>query len=125
MRTVSVPQRDIFIPDPAEVAAVYPACTPYLSGPNRELYDAVMQPEIFLRAAAITDVYGAPAVAAAVAATQAVADARGTPLTNAEKQCVGALMAMLMEPNGFVKVPGLRKRVGLAPYTKGQVFKRR
>ena len=119
MRTETI-RRDVELLSPTDFVRRFPHYTA-VQGVERHLFDLIMTPQTFVRAAAITDVLGVPAVAAV--ADEVAAAFRSRKDWGFVKQLSGAIVCSLMEKNGYRR--SHKKRAVPRPgWSKGEVYER-
>ncbi len=113
-------QIEVEIPTLEEFAAKYPPYGNWAREQGRPIFDLLTEPENFLRARFATEL-GLPAVAGIAHLCEAIF---GEGLKNDffVKQAIGAIVATLLEANGFVKT-GERKAITQKSFTKGMTYK--
>lgn len=107
------------IPSLEDFAAKYPQYGPRAAGEGKVYFDLVMRPETFVRAAALTDCTGLPAVTAV-----AEEAAERGPLEGTDKQFMGALVCALMEANDRPKT-GRKRAIPHPAWNRGEVYTKR
>jgi hypothetical protein len=108
--------------DMAEFAGKHRAYADRAIAGGLPIYDAMMNPAAFVLCAAITEVEQ-PAIKAIATRLGAVADQRGKPLSDGERQYCGMVVRELMEANGYVKTDKVGS-VGVAGFSRGAIYMR-
>ncbi len=120
MRT-KVFTREIHIPEIKEFTARYPQFAGLAKGDGKFLFDIVMKPETFIQAMVLTE-YGMPAVTSVAELCFNEAKKRKAfKFTPRVKQFIGAMVALLMAANGYVKT-GRKKSIIHREYTRGEFY---
>lgn len=113
-RTVVIPGIDNFL-------KAYPRFKEFVQGTGGELYAAIMQPAVFIRAEAAAE-FGYPSVLAVAEISQNFWRKHNIdPRDSFSKQCVGSAICLLMEVNGYRK-SGTKKSVPHPAFTSGEVY---
>jgi hypothetical protein len=118
MRTTTL-HIDVKLPSPTDFVKRFPHYTAVLSE-ERPLFDLIVTADNFLRARAVTDVLGLPAVTAlADKVYYAYGKRRDWDFV---KQLAGAIVCKLMEDNDYEK-SGTKRAVSRPGWSKGEVYK--
>ena len=119
MRTETV-RLDVELLSPSDFVQRFPHYTA-VQGAERRLFDLIMTSHTFIRASALTDVLGVPAVAAA--ADEVAAAFGGRKDWGFVKQLSGAIVCSLMEKNGYRR-SHKKRSVPRPGWSKGEVYER-
>lgn len=94
----------VTLPDVDDFLKKYPRFSTLANGIGRPLFDAIMQPELFINARVLAD-YGYPSVLAVADVCQSIIDANAdlSPTDSMVKQYIGSVVCTLMEANGYKK----------------------
>lgn len=111
---VRLPSREDFL-------AMFPHYTAVLDA-ERWLFELIVTPENFVRAAAVTDTLTLPAVSAVAADISAAAPRHGG-LTSFRKQLAGAIVCSLMESNGLMRT-GVKRYIPQEGWSRGELYRR-
>ena len=114
-------QRVVNLPSVKEFTAKYPHYAAAHSV-ERHLFDVIVTPENFVRAAAITDIFELPAVSAVADQVAKVCQNHGG-LTGFRKQLAGAITCLLMESNQYAKT-GRKRAVSRPGWSRGELYQR-
>jgi hypothetical protein len=114
-------RRDVNLPSVKDFVAKYPHYSAVHSD-ERDLFDAIITPNNFLLAAAVTDSLRLPAVSALADQIEKVCGARGR-LTSFQKQLAGAITCVLMESNGYAKT-GQKRAISRRGWSRGELYRR-
>jgi hypothetical protein len=111
------------LPEIEEFLESYSRYSSLVSGEGRPLFEAIMQPDVFIRASVISDI-GLPAVLAVADDSRRIADAnKKVSLDNFTKQFIGSVVCSLMEANGYSKT-GRKRRVPHESFSVGECYRR-
>jgi hypothetical protein len=114
-------KREINVPEMKEFTARYPQFAGLAKGEGKFLFDIVMKPETFIQAMVLTE-YGMPAVTSvAELCFNEAKKRRAFKFTGRVKQFIGAMVALLMAANGYVKT-GRKKSIIHRAYTRGEFY---
>lgn len=119
MRTETI-RFDVQLPSPSDFVQRFPHYTA-VQGPERGLFDLIVTPQNFVRAATVTDLLGLPAVSGV--ADEVASSYRNRGDWGFVKQLAGAIICRLMEANGYDK-SGSKRAVSRSGWSRGEVYKR-
>lgn len=112
----------INIPDVADVATSAPQYARFAQEEGRFIFEAVMNPEAFLRARAVTLALNLPAVAGIASMyEQAFRGGRELDSDKHSRHAVGSFVRIMMEANGFRKT-GRKRAVPHPAFSKAEVY---
>ena len=113
--------KKINLPDLKEFSNAYPQFAGVAIGDGKFLFDIVMKPETYIQAMILTE-YGMPAVTSVAELCFNEAKKRkGFKFTGRVKQFIGAMIALLMNYNGYSK-SGRKKSIIHRAYTRGEFY---
>ena len=114
---------EVQLPEVADFATKYPPYGPWVREKGKPIFDLLMTPENFLRARFATEL-GLPAVAGVAEVCDTAAKQQGFDLKDDKfvKQAIGAIIAVLMQANGFDKTSD-RKAIPHPTFAKGTIYK--
>jgi hypothetical protein len=113
--------KKINIPELKEFVAAYPQFAGLAKSEGKFLFDIVMKPETFIQAMILTT-YGMPAVTSvAELCFNEAKKKRDFKFTGRIKQFIGAMIALLMTTNGYLKT-GRKKSIIHRAYTRGEFY---
>ena len=114
---------NVNLPDIEDFLGTYSRYTSLVNGDGKPLFEAIMWPEVFIRAAVISDI-GLPAVLAAAEDCRLLVgqdnELSKKPFT---KQFIGSVVCSLMEANGYKKT-GTKRRVSHQSFSVGECYVR-
>lgn len=113
---------EIKFPNAESFGEKYRAYGKLAQGDWKDLFKYVMRPESFLRAVAVTEALGMPAVSGIANDCTVFLKENRTPMTDTMKQFVGAAVCALMEENGFEKT-GTKRSISCDGWSKGEVYR--
>jgi len=114
-RPVNLPSTDDFL-------KAYPRFRSFVEGTGGELYEAIIQPKVLVRAEAAVQ-FGYPAILAAIGTVERFWEKyQVSPGDLITKHFVGSAMCALMEANGYKKT-GTKKRVPHPAFVTGEVYR--
>jgi len=113
--------KKINIPELKEFVEAYPQFAGLAKSEGKFLFDIVMKAETFIQAMVLTE-YGMPAVTSvAEVCYNEAKKLRGFKFTGRVKQFIGAMIALLMISNGYLKT-GRKKSIIHRAYTRGEFY---
>jgi hypothetical protein len=114
-------QKQVRLPSTKDFVGRYPHYS-VVETAGRKLFDTIVTAESFVRAAALTDSLGLPAVSAVADVVSNTCGVKGN-LQGFQKQVAGAIMCVLMEENGYKKT-GQKRSVSRQGWSRGELYRR-
>ena len=109
------------LPDIEDFLDSYSRYTSLVNGDGKPLFEAIVRPEVFIRAAVMSDI-GLPAILSVAEDCKVLAGQHSAiSLDPFTKQFIGSVVCSLMEANGYMKT-GKKRRVPHESFSVGECY---